>query len=401
MRSSAETLLSLLEWARIMQLNPWEVAQVGTGFPVVNSAQCQHVFFQYGWQQDFLSREEIGNSIAKAEQTIADFISYWPAPKYFVGEELQFPRPAQRYMFGAGTTMRWQNKTVQARWLKIQRAGLFARTDINPAAVTYSDQDGDGVIDRFTASVPTSVTDPAEIGVYYTAADRNNEPIDETWRIRPVNVTITGGVATIAGHASLCIKPDLELMIGAQVLDVTITTNFITQLEVYRVYTDTTATVADPAQGQAEWEPLINDCAVPPCAVEVWPICVGARNVESGQISADYWLDGTNCPTQPREPDRITVNYLAGVARQPNGMMDQTMANCVAHLATSILPVDKCGCERSARIIHWWRSFPQDGMQDRPIDPQEIEENPFGPTMGGIYVWRQLRYLQKIIAVSM
>src|SRR4051812_34008049 len=51
-RATTETLLPLATWAKIMQLNPWEFEQIGTGFPQVNHAQCDHVFFQYSWQQD-------------------------------------------------------------------------------------------------------------------------------------------------------------------------------------------------------------------------------------------------------------------------------------------------------------------------------------------------------------
>lgn len=401
MRTKYETLLSLFEWGSIMGIDPYELGQVGTGFPANNQAQCAHVFFQYQWQQDYLSRDEVGLAIQKAEQEIATYLTYWPAPKYFVAEPHVFPRPIERYLYGAGTTKRFQTKAVQLNWAKVQGGGIFARTPIQAsAAVVYADKDGDGVNDLFTVTVPTSITDISQIAIYYTTADRNGVAIDETWRIRPVNVAISGGNAVITGHPSLCVVPNKETIYGAQVLSVTDVANFITGVDVYQVYTDNSTSISQPSQGVAEWEAFPDDCAIPPCDVELWPVCLSARNVEGALVGVDYWLSGQNTPTQFREPDRVEVNYLAGVTRQLNGLMDATMANAVAHLATALLPVDKCGCERSSRIVHYWRSYPTDGEQTRPIAPEEITENPFSTqAMGALFAWRLLREFYRMPAV--
>ena len=70
MRTMYDTQLSLFEWAMEMGIDPFELAQVGSGFPITNQAQCAHVFFQFSWQQDFLSRTEVALSIQKAEELI-------------------------------------------------------------------------------------------------------------------------------------------------------------------------------------------------------------------------------------------------------------------------------------------------------------------------------------------
>ena len=54
MRADTETLLSLFEWGQLLGINPWELAQFES--PTEHSAQCESVFYQYAWQQDFLSR---------------------------------------------------------------------------------------------------------------------------------------------------------------------------------------------------------------------------------------------------------------------------------------------------------------------------------------------------------
>jgi hypothetical protein len=169
---------------------------------------------------------------------------------------------------------------------------------------------------------------------------------------------------------------------------------------------DSSYTTSDPAQGQAEWEGtmsgndiLINPSAnITPGTVEVWPVAIGNRNFDMGLVRIDYLLQGQNTPSQPREPDRVVVNYMAGYPRDPFGKMDPSMAKIVAHLATSYLPVDKCGCERSSRIIHWWRSFPQDGMNTRNLSPLELD-NPFGQSMGALWAWHRVKELKSFLGV--
>lgn len=384
-----------------MGIDPFEMGQVGTGFPAQTAPQCAHVFFQYASQQDFLSREEIGNSIQKAEQMISSYLTYYPAPRYIAGEVVQYPRPAEKYLYGAGTTKRFQWKDIALKWLKVQAVGLFQRTSIgNAAPIVYSDPNGDGVNELFTVTIATTVTDISQIGVYIASADRNGVAVSELWRVRPVNISIAGGIATITGHPSLCVKPNLQTAYGAQVLDVTVAANYVTSFDIYQVTTDATSTTADPAQGIAIWEPKPEDCAIIPCNVEEWPVCIGGRNNEMGRVSIDYLIGGQNSPSQNREPDRVQVNYLAGVPRQPNGMMDSLMANAVAHLATGILPVDKCGCERSERIIHFWRSFPSDGTDTRGITPEEINNCPWPQSMGSLWAWHLLQYQRSQQSVS-
>ncbi len=392
-RAETITLLPIDTWGAIMGISPWWLNQVGVGLPG-DGAQCAHVMMQYSWHGDFLSREEIARSIAKAEEMIAEELNYWPAPKYFANEVHPYPRPFKRDLYGYAGTPRGQWKAVQLNWGKVQGGGLMARSLVNIAgAVVMSDNDGDGINDRFTVTVATTVTDPTEIAIYFVSADRNGVALDETWRIRPVNVTISGGNAIITGHPSQLIKPDLTLMVNAVSLDATVAANFVTTVEVYRLYTDTTTTTADPAQGTAMWE--APDCDTPPCAVSWLPMCLGARNAEVGLVSVDYWLAGAQCPPYDWEPDRISANYLAG---EPlvNGQMARAMADIVAHLATGILPVGPCGCERSDRIISWWRNLPSDGNESaRPLTMREIDECRFGQSRGALWAWQRVENLRQ------
>ncbi len=397
-RSDIITLLPLDSWAGVMGIHPFEFNQVGTGFPTTNNAQCDHVWFQYPWQQDFLSRDELARTIAKAEEMIAEELNYWPAPKYIVNEVKQYPRPYKRTIYGGGGTPRGQWKGVRLNWGKVQGGGLIARSAIDMAGnVVTADNDGDGVFETFTVTVATTVTDPDEVAIYFAVADRNAAALDESWRIRPVKVAISGGNAVITGNRWLLVKPDLTTVVNPEVLDVSVAGNFVTQVEVWRVYRDVTTTTDDPAQGTAMWEEP--GCEIPPCNVSWLPVCLGARNAEMGIVSVDYYLDGQTLP-DAREPDRVSLNYAAG---EPlvGGQMSRTMADIVAHLATGILPVGSCGCERSDRIISWWRNFPSQGEENaRPITLKEIDQNPFGQSRGALWAWERVQYLRQQWSVT-
>jgi len=414
-RSQSVTSLSIDEWGMVLGIEPYTLNQVGAGFPLnsfnTQEAQCDTVFFQESWHQNFLGREEIGSAIEMAESAIALQLKYWPAPRYFVSEEVQFPRPAERYLYGAGTTKRFQSKGIQLQWGKIQGAGTIIATDLGAQVVNYTSSNSVNgaltppILDTFTISFATTITDPTQLAVYFTPSDRDNAPFDDTWRLRPVQVTISGGTATIKGHRSLCVKPELQMAYTAQILDVTVAGNFVTNLQAYSLVLDTSTTTSDPAQGQAEWEGYMNsagvlvDCTNPPCQVEVWPVCIGDRNWDTGMVYVDYLLQGQNNPSQYREPDRVVCNYVAGVPRQTNGRMDRTMANIVARLATAFLSVEKCGCERSDYIIRRWRSYPGDGFSTaRTVTNEEVSTCPWEPTNGGLYAWHQIRELRVVQA---
>lgn len=393
-RASIDTLLPLATWAKLMGVNPFWFEQIGN---VNNStAQCEHVFFQYSWQQDFLSREEIANCISMAEQMVAEQLHYWPAPKYMTNEERLYPEKWDKNIrrtwppnFGANSI--GLLKSVKLNWHKVQGSGILARTAITAGvAVVLSDTDGDGIDDTFTLTTPTTITDVNEIGVYYTSAQRLGEPIDETWRIRPVSVAISGGNVVVTGRCYLIVKPNLLLGVNASELDALDATIYVTTLDIYRVFIDTEPSAGN--QGFAIWE---EDCGLPPCNVSYLPICVGTRNTEIGYVDLNWNLDLCRCPSDA--PDRVRINYLAG---EPlvNGNMAPGMANIVAHLATALLPGDKCGCDRVDRIIAFWRTVaPAAGEGFRENIAGDFSTNPFGPQRGAVWAWQRVAQIRQLV----
>lgn len=391
--SQTPTQLPLDTWAEILGLSPWEF----NGFihPQTKSGQCQDVFRQFQWQQDHLSREEVAEAIADAEQMLADELIFWPAPKYLTDEVVLYPRPHQRNLWGLAGTPRGEWKSIQLTWHNIQSGGVFNRTaigTISGADLTISDEDGDGVFETFTAVITDAaigtITDVNELALYFAAGDRHGEDISEVWRLRPVKITISGNVATFHGHRTLLTNPAKAYAVNSADLTATTAANYVTSLDCYRAFTDDTATDAQPYQGVAIWK---NDPGcTQDCTFSLLPLCLGQDFNEQGMVFASFG-DTTCWPFGSREPDRVQVNYVAGMPLV-NGQMNREMAKCVTYLSVSLLANEKCGCDRVNRILDKWR---------RPItrftdgNAQVIgytEPNmPFPMTGGGVWAWNRIK----------
>jgi hypothetical protein len=402
-RASIPTLLPLDTWAAILGISPWEFNQCAYPFP--KSAQCSDVIYQFPWQKDHLSREEIAEAISDAESMLAYELLYWPAPKYFTGEVLQYPRPHQNQLWGYAGDIRGDLKTVQLKWHKVISGGQLKYTSIGTITggdLVKLDLDADGVYETFQATITDaaigSVNDPYELALYFVSADRHGEPLSEAWRIRPVRVEVSGNTATITGHRTLLINPELEYAADATKINPAVDANYVTSLACLRVFTDSTSTNALPYQGVAEWK-TVPGCSEN-CTFEVAPLCLGEDTNDTGRVFASF---GSPCdwPFANREPDRLNVNYLAGLSLV-NGQMDDVMARIVTYLSVSLLANEKCGCDRSNRTLAMWRS-PVTRFQDRNgagADAYATDDTQFPMTKGGQYALKRVRRMKDLESVS-
>lgn len=402
-RASTPTLLPLDTWAAILGISPWEFN--GCLYPAKKSNQCKSIFQQFQWQQEHLSREEVAQAIADAEQMIADELLYWPAPKYFVDAVVSYPRPARRDVYGLGVTPRGEPKPVQLPWGHVISGGLLNRTLIDTITggdLAAVDLDGDAVKETFTATISdpaiSSITDPNELGLYFAAADRHGEDVHETWRLRPLRVSISGDTATFTGHRTLLVKPSPEFGVSPAEQDAGQDSIYVTSLECYRAFTNTASTDDQPYQGVAMWN---NDPACTQnCTFSIAPLCLGHYQNAQGSVTASF---GPICdwPFSYREPDRLQVNFVAGLALE-NGQMQSEMARCVTYLSTALLANEKCGCEQSNRILDYWRSRVvrfEDGSAKATAYANST--NPFPATNGGVWAWKRVKNWRNVEAVGL
>lgn len=402
------------------------------------TSECNTVVTEYSYQAlQAAGRDEIRRAIATAEARIRENLNFSIGPHY-ITETIQYPRPFHyAHQFGAsiGGNGRWLNVRTTEGY--IRALGIEATTAIDLAAnVVYSDADSDGLNDSFTLTVNTSVTNPDEIAVYFTTTDRtaNNNP-PENWRIQPLIVTISGGVATIKGKAWQLVKPikyqGFNVNTMRRGIDPTDASNFVTQLSVYHRYTDGSGNTRDTAQAVMIWEtepyPLWATCCnstnvsyVPNAGdPNALAYAIARGNIRDSKLSEIYlgesiynsttgeWNAVTwNC----RQPDRVEVRYCAGVRL---GAIESTSGDTldvgrwdeiIYRLALSELSKRICACDQANMEIFRWQfdSARSAGANDEQyrVDDKAIG-NPLGTREGAIYAWNQIKNLNTTLAITM
>lgn len=223
-------------WRRHMEIPIWHYNQiVGQGVYAPLSTPGEGI-----WVQP--EREIVSRAILQAYAMGLNFIRTYHRPEY-THERIQLdPRQPLR------------RQLLQTRYHHVRAIGQRATTLISAGAtITYTDSDGDGVNDTATITAVTTVTDPTEIQVFFRVADGAPEAADRRYEIEPLKVTISGGVATIQGHRALFVKPSIwtnpynapNWNASSKNYGSTANVNdFVTTVDVYRVYPDATNAVA-------------------------------------------------------------------------------------------------------------------------------------------------------------
>jgi hypothetical protein len=422
-------ILPLEAWRKIIGYNPWHFwGLAGTLAPVTSS--CNSVVRKYGWQGvDAAGRDDIVTAIDEAERKLRTQLRYNIAP-HFVSETLQIPQYSDRRIWQWGyadPSFRWRAFPASEGY--INSVGVEARTLIGSVArstpaviadtLVFTDTDGDGLMDTWTATIATTVTDPGQIAVYHAAANRiDSAPVSEDWRIAPVLVSIAGGVATIKGKVWLLVKP-IKYEGTDEYLNADDLANYVSSLEIYRYYCDPSGTTTATAQGMLIWETepypgWANCCnttnASDPAALAYSISRIGIRHAKAGMLyfgesaynaTTGIWYatDWTSC----RPPDRITVRYNAGVPLI-NYQIDPRMATVTSRLAAAELARRICACDTANREIGRWQyDLAYTGKGDELYNyPAEELSNPFGTRRGHVEAWieaRQTRNLQGITVV--
>jgi hypothetical protein len=285
--------------------------------------------------------------------------------------------------------------------------------------VSFLDADGDGLKENFaTAGVATTETNPDNIAVYFSAADRLDSVLDN-WRILPVEVTISAaGNVTVTGKRWQIVRKILYEGAGKTAIDPTVDANFAVTLDIYVRKTNVTGITNAKAQALLIWEtsPFPNWAGSPsgvafpstdPAAVAIGIARAGIRNSEMGIVNlgrAAYnadtgvWsaIDWGLC----RPPDRALVRYYAGYPLQ-NGDMAKKIQIAVARLAAAELPHKICACDQSNRELHRWQfdlsrsNLPEEYAFFSAADL----ENPLGTRRGHVYAWKFYKEFKNTPAV--
>lgn len=403
--------------------HPWHFWQLTNRLIPVTSA-CNGLIREYSWQNtDEIGRHEIRRAIISAETKLREYLRYSVAPRY-VTSEIQYPRPADtrmEYWAPVDTTDRWLSVQLPEGYIQaigIEQLTLIGTVSVGAGSLVFSDEDGDGLFETFTATIATTVTDTSQIAIYFSAADRlNNEAVGARWRIEPVYVSISGGIATIVGKRWLLVRPIKYQGVAHSNLDPDTAGNFVTSLEVYQRTTNPNGTTTETSQAVLIWETApypwwasccgggATDSRSDPAATATAIARVGIRDAKLGIVTvgeATYnsetgiWskISWDGC----RQPDRVIIRYLAGYPLE-NGQMSSVWRSATARMAAAEMQPRITACDVGS---HWLWQWTFDlsraaGANDEQyqIGPGDLE-NPFGTRRGQVDAWHKVKNSRQV-----
>lgn len=410
-----------------LDFNPWHFFGYRDNDLLAVTSNCDPVQKEHAWQAaNTPGRMEMRKALNKAEQMLARHLKYDIAPKYR-SDTLQWPRLADRNM------QRWGPFDADGRWLnmrlpvgQVQACGVEARTLLQAGvAVTYSDSDGDGINDKATIGpvVVGTITNPAEVAVYYVTSNRvgGDPAISERWRIQPLIVTFDGlGNATIIGGAYLFAPPTKYEDVEAPDLLANDPTNFVSTVDVYRRYTDINGNTATTSQATITWETrpchgwwcICSQCQnvvtafagspYDPAAVAQAVARVALRDAQLGKVApAESVLDTTtgiwaavsnNAWSFCSEPDRVTIRSYSGYPLDSYGFVDPKWRRVVVALAVAELGNLVAGCSNAnSKVYYWYQDLAKTGADPETYAySDKVLLNPFGTRRGHVYAWQYI-----------
>jgi hypothetical protein len=410
-------LLPLDIWRQELGLHPWHfwgLADSGANAVMPINSKCSGLVLEYSWQgSDAAGRDDLRRAIERAEEKLLTYLQYRVAPQYVVSDALPWPRfndPSMIRFSNIDTTGR--RVAMQAPEGYIQALGVEQLTLIGTATtgvgggLVYSDVLGTGFNDTFTITLPTTVTDPAQIAVYFAAADRFDDlATGDRWRIQPIQVSISGGNVVIVGRRWLVVRPILYQAPVLNAINPTNAANFVTSLEVYQRTTNEAGNTVDTSQATLIYE--TSDCggwgacccsssgSTDPGTVGLVIARAGIRDKVLGLVtpaaavlSNGVW-SSAGCNSCYAEPDRVRLRYLAGASLE-NGQMARRWQQAVAMLAAAELKRRICACRETNERLH-------DLQIDLTLESTTTEryqhggadlDNPFGTRLGHVQAWR-------------
>lgn len=398
-RMRPTTLLPLERFARVVSYSPILFNQVViTHNELQRDSSCSDPVLEYTWQYrggGRPGRQEIANAIQQAEDTIYRALKFSAAPRWFSDEidVTAFRRVGAYGGFG-----------VRTNNFHLIEPGVERLDFMITAPLTYTDEDGDGY------------PETAHVGQFNTTVINDNEitlfapgyGFDPAYEIRPIRVSLAAdGACDIQFPRHLAVRPDLQERLDAEGIDGMATTNFLTEVSIYRRYSDSSGAV------ELEWAcGRCGDCSV--CQTSTATGCMLIQNSKNGLAhiqpavwQADEYLSvgGQWIPDAClwiNPPVRIKLNYRAGFrdARVPRSLVNMApeLERAVAFLALSYLDRDWLTCEQIRNLqAHWRFDLAKQESTSAQSSSFRLDNYllrcPFGTTRAALYAWRVIQPL--------
>jgi len=400
------TLLSLVRYAQIMGIDP--IRFFGGYSSLRPVGGCDDTWFEYTWQDGVkVSREEILIEIIRAEQEIADFVGFWPAPRWMHQEEHAFPQSFQRSYRAVDGGSPSGRKNIKLQYGYILYGGVRATSELTTATKEDDiDTTGDGYDDTAVWTITGIDFTANQIHAFikpYLLADAANcrtDPesygADQAWQIRDIRIQYdsTTEIATVYVPRYQMLKPQLLRIIDVAALDVSVPGNFVDDLVFYRVYNDPSTQVQFLWTSDAA-------CATVECAWSTQNGCLSVSNARLGNVlpspgtySAVTDTYASANWTENKDPDKMLVSYRAGFVdpyTRDSERLSTFWSGIIAKLATSRIPRHFCNCENIQALVDRWQQDTSEATTDRSYITALDLANPFGTKVGEIEVYRALK----------
>lgn len=347
--SEANVYRLLNAWQRVVGEDVWRFNQIGGAGTPASACEVYN-------QPD---REEIAGALVGAWQMVSEALGTFPSPQWVMDE---------RARLGRGVP--WELQQLQTRWGNLVEFGRRATSLIEAGAtVVYSDSDGDGIHDRATITVTTGV-EAGEIHAFFRTADGAPGAADARYQIEPLTAMVNGGTATITGQRALFASPTAVWakpfappdFVTRYAGSTGTAADFVSAVDVYRVYNDPTDAVLLLRDGWAQG------------SGGSFAASAGIGQIVDGQLGI-FRARPADGSVSETPPEFAQVSYRAGMPLV-NGAMDRALETAVIRLAHTLLPRELCPfCER-AQVL--WRA-------DREVGD---ESTPFGSLRGQVAAWR-------------
>lgn len=400
-RSDILTMIPLDRAALILGVDPFHFNSIVTLQRPENNA-CDDIWFQNSWQrQGQLGREDLAVALRQAEDTVTKYLGYFLIPQWVQEEEKVITKPYSPELTNiTSRNSRGQAKSVVTDRGYVIEGGRKASTLIEEGSATvYSDENNDGYDETCTVVVPTTVTDPQEIHVYFPGKNG-----DSKWEIRPTTVTLSGGDATIVFPRYLVPLPELwtnEPIAGDvwRTINGDDLANFLEIVDVYRVYNDPQSQAVLYTEGIT-----CDTCSGTGCQACGWTTntaCIRIRDSRKGIVtySPATWDADTEqfnflTPSSYRDPDKLYIWYRSGLINNemdsPYLQMEPIWERLVVYYAVTLLDRNMNGCENTQNI---WQMMTTDLAKSLPdgsnfqVSNRDIS-NPLGTKYASIRLWR-------------
>lgn len=411
--SRRDTCLQLDRWADIMGVDPLVFNQsfVGScaGAPV--KGLCDKFWVQSSFQlSHYSTREDLGQAIHSAEESIEDHINYALCPKWFT----------ENIPITAEQSWRLRNgheALIRVKWDKVKSGGVRATEGVVGGAatqpsITFEDRDGDGFSEIVVIRLEDVVDFSGDVSEYQlsnsqTKTDPQNlfkAPISKefetatgdlvleyySWQLLDRTIVMTPVVSNDKAGLDLC-----EAI------------NYETSFWIHRIFNDEFGNNVLFRCHSHHCEDNCSGCGfcietgcIRVVDPEIGTISVRLANVVVDEETGDKsWNSEDVCVDCT--PYMAEVFYYAGCDAGGEYVDNPCFDEDIALVATARLKkgVCECGCDhdRMSELRADWSFSSRDKSYRLTVDDLR---NPFGTGGGEIKAWRRLRTKKRVVTFA-